>query len=95
MAVNVSLFGEQAELEHPAHCPAYIDNLCRLGLIETPAGLTYSDNKVYEELVNSPVVVELQQSVKDMNHISELKFGMVRTTPFGKQFGSACVIGYP
>ncbi|QUP67967.1 DUF4393 domain-containing protein [Pseudomonas syringae Cit 7] len=92
MAVNVSLFGEQAGLECPAHCPVYIDNLCRLGLVEIPEGLTYSSDETYDELLNSPAVLELKKNIEDMDHVSELKFEMVRTTSFGKQFGAACVV---
>ncbi|WP_439865657.1 DUF4393 domain-containing protein [Pseudomonas syringae] len=92
IAVNVSLFGEQAELEHPQLCPAYIDNLCRLGLTEIPPGRTYNDEAVYDELVESSVVAAIEQSVIEMELVSQLKFGIIRTTPFGKQFGAACVV---
>lgn len=91
IAVNVSLFGAKAGLEDTGRCPAYLDNLVRLGLIEIPTGLTYTDDQVYDELKNCADVLNLKQAVEAMSHACDLKFGIVRTTPFGKQFGAACV----
>jgi hypothetical protein len=91
VGVNISLLGTEARLKDPELCPAYLDNLCRLGLAEIPSGITYNDNEVYEELINSVGVMNLKQHVEATNHICDFKFSIVRTTPFGKQFGAACV----
>lgn len=92
VAVNVSLFGEKAKLELPDLVPMYLDNLCRLGLAETPSGYAYTDNVVYDELENSPRVEAYRQEVAlTPALVVTIVRGAIKVTNLGKQFGNVCV----
>jgi hypothetical protein len=53
--VNFSLFGWQAGCDFPEQTPAYIDNLCRLGLIEVK-DYSFTMAGIYDQLENHPLV---------------------------------------
>lgn len=92
IATNLSLFGEQAGLEHQSLVPSYLNNLSRLGMI----GLLdshYTDEGIYDELEASQIVqqqVAIAQSKP--NRVSHLVRRGVWLTSFGLQFGCVCIM---
>ncbi|MGY2165751.1 DUF4393 domain-containing protein [Pseudomonas tolaasii] len=90
LAPNVSLFGVKAGLQLPHLVPTYLDNLCRLGIVEI--GAAYIDSGLYTELLASPEVTSWQgiQFLKADHEISHLK-ASVDLTSLGRQFGYACL----
>ncbi|WP_457265813.1 DUF4393 domain-containing protein [Pseudomonas sp. P5_C3] len=92
VAVNVSLFGSLASLALPKLVPAYLDNLCRLGLIDIQPEYSYVDTTYYDALEKSEEIKAYQQQVASMpEHKCNLVRGAVIVTNLGKQFGSVCV----
>lgn len=91
VAVNLSLLGRDAGVEHLHLTPAYLDNLCRLGLIEIPDGQSYTDQGVYEPLEKSTDVLSFKMDIESMKHTCVFKHGVVKVTTLGKQFGAVCV----
>ena len=91
---NVSLFGRDANCDHPHLTPSYIDNLSRLGLIEIP-GMSYTAADAYEELENDPSVVEMKDQIEATEDFNvRITRKMVQVTQLGKQFIKACVIDH-
>lgn len=90
--VNFSLLGEIAGCEFNHLVPAYIDNLCRLGLAEIPSMWAYMSPGVYDPLEKSSVVMALKAQI-ELN--PELKANVerrgLRVTELGKQFAHVCV----
>ncbi|MGE8189740.1 DUF4393 domain-containing protein [Pseudomonas sp. NPDC086278] len=92
VAVNMSLFGEAAKVELLDQVPAYLDNLCRLGLIGIPRGYIYLDKSLYSDLENSQRVQACKQAiVSNPEFECRLRRGAVMITNFGAQFGRICV----
>lgn len=94
VAVNVSLLGLKAGLDYRKLTPSYLDNLCRLGLIEIPEQFRYIGEEVYSELESSDEVT-LHRVFVEQTHkrVFELKRGGVRITNLGAQFGKVCIRG--
>ncbi len=91
---HFSILGDDARCEHSELTPAYLDNLCRLGLINIPQFFTYIDETSYALLENHPRVRALVERINASDSKSasiERKAACV--TELGKQFLSACVIG--
>lgn len=92
IATNVSLLGENASVELPDYAPSYIDNLCRLGLIEIRENWSYSDPIHYAALESSAKVLALKNLVELQYKKSfSLKRGAVHLTSLGKLFGGVCI----
>jgi hypothetical protein len=95
VAVNVSLFGDQAGLSIPKLVPAYLDNLCRLGLIDIQPKYSYIDETIYAELESCAEIKMYQGQVAlTPENVCNLVRGAVMVTNLGKQFGSICVKGH-
>lgn len=93
--VNFSTLGEESNVENLYLVPNYIDNLCRLGLIEVPMFFTYTAENIYEPLENHPKIVELKSQIEaDPERKPEIERRGLRVTQLGKQFISACVIDH-
>lgn len=92
MLINHSQLGEIAGCEFQHLTPAYIDNLCRLGLAEVPTMFKYTSKGVYDALENSDVVQKLKSEIEkspELNVVLERKG--LRITELGKQFAEICV----
>ncbi|MBI6947315.1 DUF4393 domain-containing protein [Pseudomonas koreensis] len=94
VAVNVSLFGQKAELALPDLVPSYLDNLARLGLIDIRA-VSYSDVTHYNELESSGKLASYKAEIELSGHIFNVVRGGVSVTNLGNQFGRVCVNGHP
>jgi len=64
---NVSLIGVDAGCEHVALAATYLDNLCRLGLIEVPFSHQIKDEKTYEPIETHSNVVKLRPNTRITN----------------------------
>lgn len=94
MQKNVSLFGSVANLELSNLVPTYLDNLCRLGLINIPESYSYTGPNVYDELEKLEIVVMAKNFIEhNQDRACKLERGAVVVTNLGKQFGSVCVKG--
>lgn len=94
IAVNVSLLGENSSLDLPDFTPSYIDNLCRLGLIEIREDWAYTDAKVYLELESSSKIAAYKTLIeKEWGQVFSLERRAVHLTNLGRQFGKVCVSG--
>ncbi|MFJ3447417.1 DUF4393 domain-containing protein [Pseudomonas sichuanensis] len=90
---HFSLLGEEAGVEFVSMVPAYLDNLCRLGLIEyLPAGIVYTAANSYEPLETHATVLAVKQSI-EVNPVMECEMHRTgfRITELGKQFAKICV----
>lgn len=91
--VHFSHLGLLAGCEFPQMTPTYIDNLCRLGLVEVPTFWEYTTKGAYDALENDPHVKAVKVSIEnnaEMQPVVERKG--LRVTELGKQFARTCVI---
>jgi len=91
---NFSHFGEEAKCERIDMVPAYLDNLCRLGIIEVPQTLEYTGAGIYEPLENNPKIRAAIKKMNTSNKNAVIEKKGIRTTQLGNIFISACVIGH-
>lgn len=89
--VNFSTAGERAGCSHPPLFPQYVDNLCRLGLLAIPEGVFLTAPGAYEPLENSEHLEPLRKRIEEAGRTIEFARKLVRRTPFGRQFCSACI----
>ena len=103
---HFSLFGTQAGCEQPERVPMYIDNLCRLGLVELRPVRIADDTRMFRALETHPAVQtaitriearipELEsahpQPNEDGNRIvADIQRTALYVTAFGRQFYEAC-----
>lgn len=90
---NVSLIGESAHCKHPQLTPNYLDNLCRLGVLEVPSGRWFSAPDAYDGIMSHPKIDKLKKQYQgDEQHTIEFDKKVIQITNMGAQFISACVI---
>ena len=75
------------KLNVPKHCPEYLDNLCRLGLLEIPSGIHLTDPGEYEPLENSQAWESTRNSLNNQA-VFKLTFSrkLIQRTGFGQLF---------
>ena len=92
---RVSLLGIEAQCEHPELTPAYLDNLSRLGLIDIPQFMSYTDATLYKTLEEHPQVVAIRAQVDSVpGQKSVVSRQGAWVTQLGKHFISACVVDH-
>jgi hypothetical protein len=90
VAEHVSAIGETVGARHPEHVPAYIDNLCRLGLLRI-AKPDPADRDLHELLEASPECEEIRKRIAgEMKLTPKLRRRQARLTAFGRLFCDAC-----
>jgi hypothetical protein len=90
---NFSFIGQEAAVAFDALTPNYLDNLCRLGLIELPADVHLTAPGTYDSLKQAPVWVKHRESLpEDQRALLEFDERCVRLTSLGHQFCDACVV---
>jgi hypothetical protein len=92
---NFSLVGRKAGCVFPDMTPSYLDNLCRLGLLEIPAGVVLIEPGTYEALENDPELEPFKAAATMKALRVDFERRGVRRTTFGIQFCEACVIQKP
>ena len=90
---NVSQVGSIAGCNHQELTPNYLDNLCRLGILEIPSGSRINDPKVYEAITNDPSIKALKDQFEgNENHSIGYEQKFITVTGIGRQFINACII---
>lgn len=88
---NVSLVGEQAGCHRPERTPAYVDNLCRLGVTERHDGELVG-NEDYEVLASRREVTEAEDEVQEeRNQRASVDRGQLRLTRLGQLLCEVCL----
>ncbi|MBX3745342.1 MAG: DUF4393 domain-containing protein [Verrucomicrobiae bacterium] len=89
---NVSLIGTEAGCAYPDLTPSYLDNLCRLGLLEIDNMARLKDDKVYETIETAPSVKLLKEHYEKQDGLKiYLKRKKIDVTHLGRQFANACI----
>lgn len=85
---NYSHFSKTITFTAQDLVPSYIDNLCRLGVLEVPNWKFLSAPNTYESLENDPDIIELKTNTEKDNTIFTIEFErkVVSTTNFWKLF---------
>jgi hypothetical protein len=93
LMVNFSLLGEAAGCEYKHLVPAYLDNLCRLGLAEIPPMMSYMTPGVYDSLEKSPSIEKIKEEIERNPELcARLERRLLKVTELGKQFARICVV---
>lgn len=93
--VHFSLLGWEAGCDLPEITPAYINNLCRLGLTEIPPLVTYTKPGIYDPLEKHPQVESIKTSIEtDEKWRAVVQRQTLSVTQLGKQFCGVCVISH-
>lgn len=88
---HFSLLGEKASCQISELTSSYIDNLCRLGLVEIPFQYRYSTPGIYDEVRNHPTVMTLIAEIDSQDEVSsQIQEHILILTAIGKQFSEAC-----
>lgn len=90
---NFSFLWEKSDCKNPLLTPNYLDNLCRLWLLEIPNGRHIIQEGLYEKLQESENLKEILQILEsDENITVGFDKKKIQLTSLGKQFCRACVI---
>jgi hypothetical protein len=94
---SFSSIGNQAGCSVPDLTPNYLDNLSRLGLIESPGAHTSLSPSIatpntYEPLEQADEIKLIKQEAEALGARVECGRTFVRVTDLGKQFCQACVV---
>lgn len=91
-----SLVGEDAHCEVPDNTPAYLDNICRLGLIESPPLEYIADKSIYERLMMCEHVKKHQKIPSNYLERGFKKLSTEKSvyhlTSLGLKFCIACIM---
>lgn len=93
---SFGIFAWDAGCERPELGINYIDNLCRLSIIETVGGRLACQDK-YTEIINSkPFIEALTKDLTNQNAEQATAYtarkGFIRFTSFGREFMNCCMI---
>lgn len=89
---NYSNIGIEAGCIYPDLTPKYIDNLCRLGLLNIPAGRHLIGENTYDLLIKNEYFTKLKEKYETENtQIIEFK-KYIELTELGILFQEACII---
>lgn len=91
---NYSHIGKEAGCDYAALTPNYLDNLCRLGLLDIPEYNALTVEGVYDALEKDDLIVSTSKQIEEEyeDRKPKIKRRQVHSTNFGKQFISACVV---
>lgn len=88
---NVSFVGEQAGCHRPERTPAYLDNLCRLGIAERHDEELVG-HEDYEVLASRPEVEESKEEIREQrSQRAAVARGQVRLTRLGDLLCDVCL----
>ncbi len=87
---HVGTLGQDAGCSHLEQVPEYLDNLCRLGLLEIPESAHLFDNWRYDKIRELELVEIAAAEIPQGSQPAIVK-KMVGITSFGEAFRSACV----
>src|SRR5882672_11024012 len=96
---HFNLLGEQAGCEHPRRAPLYVDNLCRLGLVELRRVRISEDTRSFAAVERHPEVLAAVAQIEAHppalaratdSVVADLQRQALYVTAFGRQFYEAC-----
>lgn len=97
---HFSLLGEAARAAHPERVPLYLDNFCRLGLVELRPTRLSEDTRMFAPLENHPEVVKLRASIESQPAVAlrgvtepivaDVQYISLFVTTYGRQFQRIC-----
>ena len=89
---HFSVLGENTGCDNLKLIPNYLNNLCRLGIIEIPSEYFLVGENIYKHLETHPIVLSIIESINNQeNRVSEIKKETIKVTALGRQFISICV----
>lgn len=84
---NYSHLYKKVAIQKINQIPTYLDNLCRLGLLEIPQYIFLSAPNTYESLENDGAIDNVKKTIENRGNATvEFERKIVRLTSFGKQF---------
>jgi Abortive infection alpha len=86
LLANYTLLNEYLKLESGLKICVYVTNLCRLGILEVPYGLSLADTSLYDKLENSEVIIQLSEDAMKKDKKLKIERGLLRFTDYGKDF---------
>ena len=90
---NVSIIGAEAGCAHRDLVTNYLDNLCRLGLLEIEPMARIKEDKAYDPIIKSPELTKMKEDISKQDGLRiEFKKKKIDITGLGRQFSSACII---
>ncbi|RDK82783.1 DUF4393 domain-containing protein [Marinirhabdus gelatinilytica] len=84
--VHFSDLKTKVNLARPDLLPTYIDNLCRLVILEIPHQVTFQDKSFYEKLEENLELNSHKLRIEESDKKFEFDRKILRLTTFGKQF---------
>ncbi len=66
--------------------PSYLDNLCRLGILESPQYLSLTSPNTYEPLEQDEAWLKAREQADETNQKLTFERGIIRLTDYGKNF---------
>lgn len=81
---NFSLIGINAGCDRLDAIPEYLDNLCRLGICYIPEDKFFSEQEIYNEIINSPEVLSIKEEIESKGRFFSFVKGGVYVTDFGR-----------
>jgi len=89
---HFSLLGDRTGIADYNLVPNYLDNLCRLGIIEIPDIYTLLGDDTYKKLEEHPMVVATAKMIDQLDgRKSEINKKTIKVTGLGEQFIKTCV----
>lgn len=89
---NFTVLGERVDVKDYVRIPNYLDNLCRLGLLEIPDSYFLIGENKYKHLDEHPFVKAIAESIdKVEGRKSDLVHKTILVTGLGRQFINTCV----
>lgn len=75
----------------PVSVAGYIDNLCRLKIVDIPEYQRFADDAVYKELKGNRVVMDIMNTKLPENQSWDIEKKKLDVTAFGRNFIDICV----
>lgn len=84
---NYSHLHKQVKIERPDLIPTYLNNFCRLGILEIPSGKHMTAPNTYEPLENDKELNQLKEQIAKLDdRLVVFDRKAITTTAFGKLF---------
>jgi hypothetical protein len=87
MYTNHSHLSKNVQIQHPELIPTYLDNLCRLGILEIPTAKHIPEPNTYEPLENDSALNSIKnQILSEYDRRTKYERKLVRLTDYGRLF---------
>jgi hypothetical protein len=88
---NFTHLGKLAGVVRDEMTAASLDNLCRLGLCELPAGVSFKTSDLYEPLERDAFIQQERQKLEAAGYNVDFAWRLVTLTQLGRLFCAVCV----